>query len=56
MLLFGYMDLMIFVKWLTNFSGRENAAPSVIASMINMFLNGGVVEESIDPLFGTRGT
>lgn len=50
------MDLMIFVKWLTDFTHRENAAPSVIASMINMFLNGGVVEDDIDPLFGTRGT
>ena len=41
--LFGYMDLIIFVKWLTNFWGKEGEAPSIITFMINMGLNGGAV-------------
>ena len=39
--LFGYMDIMIIVKWLTNFEGNEHNAPSIITSMINMALKGG---------------
>jgi V-type ATPase 116kDa subunit family len=44
MVLFGYMDLMIICKWLTDFSGKEHMAPSVITNMINMALNGGAIE------------
>jgi V-type H+-transporting ATPase subunit a len=39
--LFGFMDLMIVMKWLTDYTGKEHLAPSVISQMINMFLNGG---------------
>jgi V-type H+-transporting ATPase subunit a len=28
--LFGFMDLMIITKWLTNYQGNEHNAPSVI--------------------------
>lgn len=28
--LFGYMDLIIIKKWLTDYSGKEHEAPSVI--------------------------
>lgn len=28
--LFGYMDILIVVKWLTDFTGREDRAPSII--------------------------
>ena len=49
--LFGYMDLLIVLKWLTDYTGRENVAPSIIVQMINMFLNGGVIDGS--PLIGT---
>jgi V-type H+-transporting ATPase subunit a len=28
--LFGFMDLLIILKWLTNWHGRENEAPSII--------------------------
>ena len=28
--LFGFMDLLIILKWLTDYSGREHDAPSVI--------------------------
>lgn len=40
--LFGFMDLLIVVKWLTNFEAMENARPpSVITAMINMCLGFG---------------
>jgi V-type H+-transporting ATPase subunit a len=45
MVLFGYMDLLILAKWLTDFTGRENEAPSVISTMIGMALKGGELEE-----------
>lgn len=41
--LFGYMDWMIIAKWTTDFTGRENEAPSIISNMIDMALNGGKV-------------
>lgn len=37
--MFGYMDLLIILKWTTNFSGFEGEAPSIIQVMIGMFLN-----------------
>lgn len=43
--LFGFMDMMIIIKWLTNYStlpGGESTAPSVITTMITMCLNLGV--------------
>lgn len=42
-LLFGYMDLMIIVKWCTNYYGQEHLAPSIISMMVGMFLEGGKV-------------
>lgn len=41
--LIGYMDLLIIVKWLTDFTNKEHFAPSIINIMIDMFLNGGHV-------------
>ena len=32
---FGYMVLLIIVKWLTDYQGRENDAPSIITTFIN---------------------
>jgi V-type H+-transporting ATPase subunit a len=43
MVLFGFMDLLIICKWLTDFKGREHMAPSVITTMIDMALNGGAI-------------
>jgi V-type H+-transporting ATPase subunit a len=37
--IFGLMDTLIVAKWLTDYSGRESQAPSIVSSMINMFLN-----------------
>ena len=45
------MDLMIIIKWLTDYTGRENEAPSIITQMINNALNGGVINGSA--LIGT---
>jgi len=28
--LFGFMDIMIVLKWLTNWEGREHEAPAII--------------------------
>jgi V-type H+-transporting ATPase subunit a len=54
--LFGYMDLLIIVKWCTNFSGREHEAPSIITSMIEMSLNGGVIAPGFASLIGSADT
>ena len=34
----GYLVYLIIAKWLTDYSGRENEAPSIINSMIELFL------------------
>lgn len=40
--MFGFMDLLIVVKWMTNWETFSNAKPpSVITSMITMFLGFG---------------
>jgi V-type H+-transporting ATPase subunit a len=52
--MFGYMDLMIVIKWLTDWEGRTAYAPSVIGTMIDMFLNLGQPTLPTDaPLFAT---
>jgi V-type H+-transporting ATPase subunit a len=52
--LFGYMDLLIVMKWLTNWEGRTANAPSVISTMVDMFLNGGNPTLPTDePIFAT---
>jgi V-type H+-transporting ATPase subunit a len=50
--LFGFMDLMIIIKWLTNWEGKEMYAPSIIGTMIDMFLNlGQPTTKTDEPLF-----
>lgn len=41
--LFGYMDLLILFKWNTNYFGSEHEAPSIITTMVAMFLDGGKI-------------
>lgn len=41
--LFGYMDIMIIIKWCTNYFGQEHLAPSIITIMVGMFLESGKV-------------
>lgn len=48
--LFGAMDALIVAKWLTNWTGRESEAPSIISQMINNVLKGG--ELSGSPVLG----
>lgn len=50
------MDLMIIVKWLTDFTGRENEAPSIISNMIAMALSGGAVTPGTASLIGSPST
>jgi V-type H+-transporting ATPase subunit a len=53
--LFGFMDLMIIVKWMTDFSGEASStAPSIITNMIDMCLALGVSSApGAAPLIGT---
>jgi V-type H+-transporting ATPase subunit a len=53
--LFGYMDILIILKWLTNYEGKENNAPSVITMMINMGLKKGQVDSG-QSLIGSEST
>jgi hypothetical protein len=48
------MDVLIIVKWLTDYSGNEHYAPSIITTMINMALNGGKIEGT--PFLGSKST
>ena len=50
MCLFGYMDFLIIVKWLTDWEGNTGAAPAIIATMIGMFLKFGEIPEGTDAL------
>jgi V-type H+-transporting ATPase subunit a len=42
--LFGYMDVLIVIKWVTNYEGHEHEAPSIIQAMIGMILNQGEIK------------
>lgn len=48
-LLFGYMIIMIFIKWATDWTGNLSKAPSIITTLMNIFLNLGSVDGK--PLF-----
>lgn len=54
--MFGFMDVLIIAKWLTDFSGREHEAPSIISAMIAMFLEGGAIPEGTAPVLGSAAT
>lgn len=40
-LLFGYMDFLIVLKWLTDWNGNRNPPPSIISTMMNIGLKMG---------------
>jgi len=42
--IFGYMDMLIIIKWFTDYAGRTNRAPSIIVTIVNFFLNGGQIK------------
>lgn len=50
---FGYMNLMIIIKWCTSYSDTGQA-PSIIAIMIDMMLGYGAVNQT--PLIGDAET
>jgi len=50
LVLFGYMDLLIIIKWLQPWTGNESTAPAIIGTMIGMFLKFGEIPEGSTPL------
>mmetsp|Transcript_18359 Transcript_18359/g.13226 ORF Transcript_18359/g.13226 Transcript_18359/m.13226 type:complete len:84 (+) Transcript_18359:1779-2030(+) len=50
--LFGYMDLLIILKWTTDWTGNEKNSPSIVANMIGMTLGGGAVIG--DPILSSK--
>lgn len=51
--LFGFMDLMIIIKWLTNYDAMVGAKPpAIITSMITMCLGFGESKANETLLFG----
>lgn len=48
------MDVLIVVKWMTDYSGHENLAPSIITTMINIPLNG--AEINGQQFYGSKAT
>ena len=54
--LFGFMDMLIIAKWLQAWPDNAASAPSIIAIMINMFLNFGGLVDGADPILGDSGS
>ena len=57
--LFGYMIVMIFIKWSTDWTGRSDYAPSLITQLMNIVLKLGdlvrIRKDNVDaplPLWG----
>ena len=50
-LMFGYMIIMILIKWTTDWDGRLEQAPSLISQLINIVIKKGSVNDL--PLWGT---
>lgn len=44
---FGYMDFMIIYKWCLDWSNNSGDAPSLIQTMIHMFLNPGSIDHAL---------
>ena len=51
LLLFGYMIVLIFIKWVTDYSIDTSKAPSIITILMNLALKHGSVEGK--PVWGT---
>jgi len=51
LLLFGYMDILIFIKWGTDYSLDTSQAPSIITILMNFGLKQGSVDGK--PVWGT---
>lgn len=53
-LLFGYMCIMIIIKWSIDWTQSTTPPPSIITLLMNIFLGGGTVEGK--PLYGEEGS
>jgi V-type H+-transporting ATPase subunit a len=49
--LFGYLIIMIFIKWSTDWTGRLSQAPSLISQLLMIFLNFGSVGREVRKKF-----
>lgn len=57
MCLFGFMDLMVIMKWTTDYSEDTSKAPAIINTMLNMAMNGGQPSNPHEsPLFGDKSS
>ena len=54
--LFGWMDVLIIAKWLTDFTHIEYEAPAIISTMIDMFLNGAAIPPGVQSIVGSAST
>ena len=45
-ILFGYMNFLIFVKWSIDYEGKENQAPDIKSYLMNIFLERGKLPDS----------
>lgn len=52
--IFGYMIVLIYIKWNTDWTGRENMAPSIISILMGMVLKNGSVDNK--PMWGDIST
>lgn len=52
--MFGYMDLLIVVKWLTDWSANTGRSPSIVGMMVGMFLKAGEVDPNEDAILGDQ--
>lgn len=52
--LFGYMIIMIFIKWSIDWSSNLDKAPSLVTQLMNIFLKLGSVQDK--PLWGDGST
>ena len=51
------MDLMVIIKWTTDFTDDTSKAPAIINSMLNMAMNGGQPSNPYEsPLFGDKSS
>lgn len=52
LVMFGFMDYLIIVKWTTDWN--PSLAPSVITTMIGMFLGLGTAQDGVEPIMKTQ--
>ena len=48
LILFGYMDILIFIKWNTDYKDKEYRAPDIKSFLMNIFLKFGKIPEPVN--------